>query len=597
MDTTGQRTRVGQALVVLMCFCLAGLIGRLVYINTKMAPRLREWSYPRQTRTIPIPGARGVVLDRRYRVLAGNTDVFSIYADPRIIITGDDPEREVSDAVRYAEAAAALAPVLGMPAQEIRTKLEHPTAPAYVVLCRTKENKRAELSKIKIRGVEIERESSRTYPMGQLAAHVLGHVGKDGKGLEGVERAFDAKLQAKAGKRTVYCDVHRRAMFQAENSYVAPKDGLHVVLTIDSTIQEKLEEQLRARVEFHNAESALGLVMNPKTGEVLAMANYPTFDPADAGNAPAAIRRNRVLTDPVEPGSVFKPYTMAGALLEGVAKRTDVINCEGGAMRTGRGGRVLRDSHPHGALTVEQVLAQSSNIGMAKLGLRLGNAKIHHILHQFGFDEKTGIDLIGEDRGLMLPLRLWTWGSTYSVPMGQEIAITPIQLMTAFNSIVNGGRLLKPRVVAAIVADDGEILEDHTEVQERRQSLEPAVAREMTEILTSVVTAGTGRACTLSKWQALGKTGTAQVPRINQGRRGYEPGAYLGSFIAAAPASDPEVCVLIMVRHPKKNSYYGSQVALPGVKEVLEFTLNYLNVPPDNLAAKDQPQIVLSGGD
>ncbi len=211
--------------------------------------------------------------------------------------------------------------------------------------------------------------------------------------------------------------------------------------------------------------------------------------------------------------------------------------------------------------------------------------------------DDAGIDLVGEDRGLMLPLKRWTKGSTLSVPMGQEIAITPIQLGTAFSSIINGGKLLKPRVVAAIVGDDGEILEDHTEAEERRQVLDPAMAKEMTEILTSVVTSGTGKACKLSNWQALGKTGTAQIPRINQGRRGYEPNAYLGSFIGGAPASDPSVVVLVMIRHPKKNGYYGAVVALPAVKEVLEFTLNYLNVPHENIVAADPNQLVSGGGD
>lgn len=197
----------------------------------------------------------------------------------------------------------------------------------------------------------------------------------------------------------------------------------------------------------------------------------------------------------------------------------------------------------------------------------------------------------------MLPLGRWTWGSTLSVPMGQEIAITPIQLITAFSSIINGGKLVKPRVVAAVVSDDGEIIEDYTEVQVRRQVLDPTIAREMTEMLTAVVTSGTGKACKLSNWQALGKTGTAQLPLINKGRRGYERGAYLASFIGAAPAGNPEVAVLIMVRHPRKNGYYGSQVALPGVKEVLEFTLNYLNVPHDNVSPTEPDQLASSGGD
>jgi cell division protein FtsI/penicillin-binding protein 2 len=594
MVTTGQRTRIGQALIIMLCLSMLGLIGRLVYINTKMAPQLREWSYRRQTQTIPIPGARGVILDRRYRVLAGSTDAFAIYADPRTISVEKDGEQQLATAERHARAATLLAPVLGMSEKEIREKLAHPSSPAYVVLCRTKENKKAELAKLKMRGIGSQPEPIRTYPMGNLAAHVLGHVGKDGKGMEGVELSLNSKLEATAGKRTVFCDVDRRAMFQKPNSYVPPKNGVHVVLTVDSIIQEKLEEQLRERATFHNAESAVGVVMNPKTGEILALANYPTFDPGDAGDVPADVRRNRVLTDPVEPGSVFKPYTMAAALTEGVAKRTDIINC-GVSMRVGS--RILHDSHPHGALTVEQVLAMSSNIGMSILGQQLGNDRIYNFLHAFGFGEKTGIDLAGEDRGLMPPLKRWNKGSTLSVPMGQEIAITPIQLVTAFSSIINGGKLLKPRVVAAIVSDEGEILEDYTEAKERRQVLDPARAREMTEMLTSVVTSGTGRMCKLSHWQALGKTGTAQIPRIGEARRGYVPGAYLGSFIGAAPASDPSVVVLIMVRHPRKNGYYGSVVALPGVKEVLEFTLNYLNVPHENIADAGRNQIASSGGD
>jgi len=582
MVTTSQRTGVGQALIILLCLCLAGLIGRLVYINTKMAPELREYSYRRQTQIITIPGTRGVILDRRYRVMAGSTDMFSVFADPRLI-----PD--------HGEAAASLAPVLGMSVKDIRDKLDRPTSPAFVVLCRTEENPKPELAKLRIRGIDVQREPARTYPMGGLAAHVLGYVGKDAEGLEGVELAFNDRLKATSGRRTVFCDVHRRAMFQEPNSYVPPKNGVHVVLTLDATIQEKLEEQLRERVTFHNATSAVGLVMNPKTGEILAMANHPTFEPAAAGGTPPDVRRNRILTDPVEPGSVFKPFTMAGALTEGVAKRTDIINCENGAYIVGK--RRLRDSHPHGALTVEQVMAMSSNIGMAKLGQRLGNARIYHILHEFGFGERTGIDLRGEDRGLMAPLRRWTGGSTLSVPMGQEIAVTPLQMATAFSAIINGGTLLKPRVVAAIVGDDGEIIEDYTQPEERRRVLEPDKAREMTEILTAVVTSGTGRACKLSKWQALGKTGTAQIPRINQGRRGYEPGAYLASFIGAAPAGDPAVVVLIMVRHPKRNNYYGSVVALPGVKEVLEFTLNYLNVPPENLDKTSPGPVILTAGD
>lgn len=352
-----------------------------------------------------------------------------------------------------------------------------------------------------------------------------------------------------------------------------------MVLTIDTALQEKLEEQLKARVEHHNAESAVGVIMNPQTGEVLALANYPTFDPSQAADVDPKIRRNRLLTDPVEPGSIFKPYIMGPWLAAGVVKPLDIINCQGGMLR--QGARTLKDHHAYGALTVEQVMAKSSNIGMATIGEKLGNARIYQGLLNFGYNQVTGIDLPGEGRGPLPPLRVWNRGSTLSVPMGHELAVTPIQVMSAFCSIANGGKLLKPRVVAAVLDENGDILEDHSKPVERGTSLDPQTASTMVGILTKVITEGTGTACSLDRWQVLGKTGTAQIPRIGEGRPGYIPGAYLASFIAAAPASDPQVAVLIMVRYPKKNNYYGSVVALPGVKAVLEFALPYLGIPPD----------------
>jgi len=271
------------------------------------------------------------------------------------------------------------------------------------------------------------------------------------------------------------------------------------------------------------------------------------------------------------------------------ARRTEVIDCHNGLLVIGK--RQLHDSHPYGALTVDQVIAKSSNIGMAILGMRIGNSKIHHMLELFGFGEKSGIDLLGEDRGLMQPLRRWTSVSTASVSMGQEIAVTPIQIATAFSAICNGGVLLRPRVVAAIVNDDGEMIEDHTAPEERRQAVDPDIAHEIVEMCTKVVTEGTGKECKLDHWQALGKTGTAQLPRI--GHRGYENGAYLATFIGAAPASDPAAVVLVMVRHPRKNGYYGSQVSVPAVKEVLNYTLNYMNVPHEFDVPRPEGPVVM----
>ncbi|MCP4249059.1 MAG: penicillin-binding protein 2, partial [bacterium] len=273
-----------------------------------------------------------------------------------------------------------------------------------------------------------------------------------------------------------------------------------------------------------------GIVMDPKTGEVLAMANYPTFDPARAGKAPKEYRRNRILTDPVEPGSVFKPFTMATALAEGVTTPDEKIYCEGGECLFGK--RRLRDHHAFSTLTTAQGLIRSSNILMAKLGVRLGNKRLYEALRAFGFGRATGIDLPGEGNGPLRPLDKWDTYSTTSIPMGHEVAVTPIQIVTAFSALVNGGRLLQPRVVRAVIDKYERVIEDHTEVIDRGQVVDPQTAATMREILIMVVSdpRGTGRRCNLDKWQVMGKTGTAQVPRIGSGKSGYEPGAYLGSF-------------------------------------------------------------------
>jgi cell division protein FtsI (penicillin-binding protein 3) len=288
------------------------------------------------------------------------------------------------------------------------------------------------------------------------------------------------------------------------------------------------------------------------------------------------------LTDPVEPGSVFKPFVMSAALTAGVVHMGEMIDCHDGLF----GKRHLQDSHPHGTLTVEQVVAKSSNIGMAVIGLRLGSKLMYEGLRKLGFGQATGVDLPGEGNGLLMPLKKWNSFSTTSVPMGQELAVTPMQIVTAFCALVNGGRLIQPRVIAAITDPAGQVVEDRTAPIEKGQVLEPRIADMMHSILVEVVNDGTGKPAQLDRWQVMGKTGTAQVPRSD--RKGYEPDAYLGSFIAAAPASDPAVVVLVMVRKPQKSiGYYGAQVSAPVVKAILQEVLPYLNVPPDKTPATD----------
>lgn len=566
MRSAGQRVRMGQALILLVGTLFAALIGRLIYIQTSLRPDLSAWSEQYQYREIVLPGRRGAILDRRQRVLAGSRECPTIYSDPLLI----------ND---HAEAAAMLAPVLNQTPAEVRKLLDNPTSPRFVVLKRHLEPMEAEAVRaLDMEGIGLQNEPARTYPMGELAAHVVGFVNSDGCGLDGLELAWERHLRAVPGKRIVHCDAGRRAVFSKPDSFVPPKNGLHIVLTIDAAIQEIVERELAKQVQARQAESGVALLLNPKNGEVLAMANYPIFDPATANRSPVDHRRNRILTDPAEPGSVFKPFVMCAALAEKLARPEEIIDCERGAFRIGK--RILHDVHAYGGLTVAQVLIKSSNIGMAKLGLRLGNEKMHAHLSDFGFGRPTGIDLHGENPGIFMPLSRWNSYTTTSVPMGQEMAPTPIQLGTAFAAIVNGGQLYQPRVVRAVIDKYGNLVEDHSQPVLRGQAIDPEVSAVVCEMLNRVVSPeGTGRACIMERWEALGKTGTAQVPARN--RRGYEPGAYLASFMAAAPASDPVVVAVVMIRKPKGAPYYGGSVSAPVVKAIFEQVLPYLNVPPD----------------
>ncbi len=575
MPSSHQRVWVAHALIGLIVAMFLGLAGRLIFIQDRMRPELMAWTHQRLYSEIPIPGRRGHIYDRKHRMLAGSHDTPTIFADPYLI-----EDKQVC--------AERLAEVMPLERSALDEKLRNPTSPRYVVLMRKASRQVADAVRdLKMDGIGIRMEPARDYPQGGLGAHVLGFVGADGRGLEGVEWTWGEHLKATNGKRVVFRGAGNRAMFQERDSYQAPKNGNHVILTIDAAIQETVENAVAEQVAKHAAESGVGIVMDCRTGEVLAMASVPTFEPAAPGESTADARRNRVLTDPEEPGSIFKPFVMAIALTDGVTHPDEVIFCENGLFIIGA--RKLQDHHAMGNLTATEIIARSSNIGMAKLGLRLGNARMHEALSAFGFNAPTGIDLPGESEGLMRPLKKWGRMTTTSVPMGHEIAVTPIQLITAFSAIMNGGILVQPRVVAAVVDHRGQVIENRTEVIERGRAISEETARTVRGMLAEVVNhkRGTGRRCQLDQWQVMGKTGTAEVPH----RGGYS--GYLASFIAGAPADEPRLSVLVMIRRPKRNGYYGSQAALPAVKKIFEMALPYLDVPPDEKPPEESAQIVM----
>jgi cell division protein FtsI (penicillin-binding protein 3) len=595
----GRGTRIrGQLLLALAGACLLALVGRLCYIDGAMSAegtRLATYLADQQRTTVPIMARRGDVLDAANRVLAGSQERPSIFADPTLI---QDPEL----------IATRLAPILETHPERVRTRAKQiremlseavsaePKKHFVWLERRVEVEQEKEVRRFihdcKIVGVGVVDEPFRRYPMHTVAAHVVGFVDIDGNGLEGIERRYDAVLKGKPGSLTVYRDAARRPMWsaQANEGFVPPRNGMTLKLTVDAAIQEVLESQVAGAVEHFKAHSGVGVVMNPKSGEVLAMASVPTYDPNDPSASPPDARRNRVLTDPTEPGSTFKPFVASAALTEKVTHAGDTVFCHNGMYAVGA--RRLHDHHPYGDLTFEQIVIKSSNIGMAILGQRLGNERLHRYLSAplgFRFGTPTGIDLDGEDGGILLPLRKWTSFSTTSVPMGQEVAVTPLQLATAFCAIVNGGKFIRPRIVRAVIDPRGEVVQEFTQPQIISQVIPPDIAEFMTKtVLVGVVNEGTGGRAKLDRYQVLGKTGTAQIARKDG--RGFLPDAYTGSFLGAVPASDPTLVVLVMIRQPQRSiGYYGGTVAAPAVREVMRRSLAYLGVSPDK--APETPDV------
>ncbi len=560
---------------------LVVLAGRLVEINTAEAARLNALGTGQYHSRSIIPARRGTIFDAQGRILAGSRDLPSVFADPS----------QVQD---VAETAARVAAILQADAGQIEEQLRHRSAPQFCWISHCIAPVEAEaIRNAKLPGIGVVEEPARHYPMGQALGQVIGFTSSDGKGLEGLELAYDQWLSGQGGWYWTVRDTRRRpirASDEPEHAREEARDGGHIVLTVDSVIQEFLEERLARQIQDFRAESGVAVVMEPQTGDVLAMACYPPFDPNAYSESPAELRRNRAVTDMVEPGSVFKPFIASAALVEQAVTLNEKIYCHDGLHVIG--GRRLHDTHPRGELTLKGIVVESSNIGMGILGSRLGNEALHRWLRAFGFGQPTGIGFPGESPGGVAPLEDWTNYSTLSVTFGQEIALTPLQLVTAFCAIVNDGVLLKPRLVRARLASDGAVVEEFWGPDPVRRVLPVEVARYFTQdVLVSVVN-GTGSAhnAAIPGYQVLGKTGTAQVAYAN--RRGYEPGAYLSSFMGAAPARDPRVAVLVMIQRPNPaKGYYGGVVSAPVVGDVLASTLAYLQVPPDEgaVAARQDP--------
>lgn len=547
-------------LLILAFLALAVHLGSIQLIDHDKYSKLAR---VQQCKKVDLPARRGSILDRNGLTLAESLQVDSVYADPS----------EIDD---IPATAHRLGAILKLNASKL-TKLLNKDKRFVWIKRKIGDEELNAVTKLSLKGVSVKHEYHRFYPNGSLGSHVLGFTNIDEKGLEGIELSFDDVLSGEPGYKLINRDALQRQIITPEAEILLPRHGNHVALTIDANIQQITEDELEIAYEKWKPLSATAVVMNPMNGEVLAMANYPTFDPNHLKKYPPHARRNLAITDSYEPGSLIKPIVISGAFEHGLAKPEEVVFCEhGNAVIEGRR---LGDTHAYGNLTISDIIANSSNIGMAKVGLRMGNERMYRYLKQFNLGEKTGIELPGEIGGIFRPLKQWSKKySLISVSIGHEIAVTPLQFVTAFCSIPNGGQLIKPKIAKSTISNDNKRKEEFRPAQDIKRVMNPNVARSiMNPILMKVVTDGTGKNAYLQDFDVAGKTGTSQ--KIHGGG-GYSHDKHVGSFVAYAPAERPRICVLVMINEPRNGEYYGGTVAAPVVREIILRSLIYLGEEP-----------------
>jgi cell division protein FtsI (penicillin-binding protein 3) len=543
----------------LLLFSLGGVAGKLFFLQIQQRDRLSERATKQYERRLPIVSRRGTIYDRSGRELAVSLKVASVFAQPAAI---ENPERT----------AKALAPILGQPATHLLSLLT--SDKLFVWLERQVEPAQAEaINELNLKGIGLYPESRRYYPRQELAAHVLGMVGLDDRGLEGLEHQYDDLLGGQPEYITAQQDALGRIIFRHEEEGGRPLI-FDLTLTIDEVLQYTAERELQRAVERSQAKTGTAIVMDPWTGEILALANQPTFDPNNYKRGGSFAKRNRAVTDYFEPGSVFKVILAAGALEEGVVRPSDRFHGENGAIEVG--GVTIRDHEKYGWLTVQEILAHSSNVGAIKIGQKLGKSLYYHYISGFGFGSLTGLDLPGETPGLIRRPRGWSALSLSVLSLGQEISVTPVQIATAFCAVANGGTLVRPHIVRDLRAQDGSVTR-HVEPVMIRRVISQQTAQSLLTILRSAVEEGTGKEAALEQYSVAGKTGTAQKVDPVTGR--YSHQRVVASFVGAVPAESPRLVILVTIDEPE-TLRWGAAVAAPTFREIARDALQYLQVPP-----------------
>ena len=579
MEGRRPRTRIFY-LAILIALGLAAVVGRLVQLQIFQYGDYLARARRQQQRIVEVSPPRGVVYDRNLHELAMSISEDSCFAVPA----------EISDPSMVARL---LSGILGTEPEEIETRLAG--SKSFVWITRKLPAEKVErIQALNLRGIYFQKESQRFYPKGELAAHALGYVDIDGHGLGGVEYQYDGRLRGKPVQMLVMADARRRWY---ERHGPDAGQAASLVLTLDLNIQYIAEKALDAAIERTHAKAGAVLVQDPNTGELLALANWPSFDPNAAGSAPPEARMDRAVSALYEPGSTFKIVTVAAALNEGITNPDEVVDCQMGSIVIAN--HLIHDHKPFGLLTVTKVVAESSDVGAIKLGLRLGPKKFYDYIRAFGFGSPTGVELPGESRGLLRRLENWSAISIGGVSMGQEVGVTPVQLVSAVSAIANGGVVHRSRIVRELPecaaggtqcappsATRDTLAPGESEGSQSSASADdsahrvvrPETAAMLRKMLEEVVLNGTGKLAQLDGYTVAGKTGTAQ--KIDPATGRYSTRDYIASFVGFAPVNSPAVTVLVVLDSPV-GGHHGGEVAAPVFREVTQQTLSYLRVPPD----------------
>jgi cell division protein FtsI (penicillin-binding protein 3) len=559
------RRRVGM-LALLLLAGAGAVVHRAWQLTVREGPGLRAMAEDQQLREIRLAPKRGTIYDRHGAELAVSVDVESVYANPR---------QMRSEGVDAAQAAAQLSAVLGVDRARIEARLSSDRYFAWIERQVTPAEADA-VRALRIPGVQLTEEARRYYPNRELASHILGFANVDGVGIEGLELSMEERLRGATEPVQAIRDRRGRVVFSDQLLDERAAQGDDVYLTIDKTIQHVAERELALAVRTSEAQSGTVVAMDPQTGEILAMASYPTYNPNEPSRAPTASRRNRAITDRFEPGSTIKPFTIGAALAANAIHPEEQIDCGNGRMEIGDD--IITDTHRFDVLTPAEVLAHSSNIGSANIGIRLGRRGLYRGLRRFGFGEPTGLPLPGETGGILRHYTRWYDLDLASVSFGQGMSVTTVQLAVAMSSIANGGRLMQPRLVRRVVDGRGETAEENLP-RVQRQVLPLRTAQLVSDMLTAVTgDGGTGTEAAIDGYLVAGKTGTAQKADYERG--GYAEGKYIASFVGFVPANSPRLVIAVVIDEPVVD-YYGGTVAGPVFRRIGEAALRHLGVPAE----------------